>query len=686
MTSKTNDRPVRLNFRQVHLDFHTSEHIAGIGAAFDENAFVATLVDARVQTVNLFAKCHHGYAYYETEVGIAHPHLEQPLLERQVAALHGAGIETQIYLSVAWDDWVRQNRPQWRQTKPDGGYYDMPPSFLTPTVQGEEMWQPAWASICLNSPYLDYLVAQIEEVVIKFPGTAGIWLDIVHQRECCCRYCRRDMEARGLDWSQSPDRQAFSRIVLEQYYARTFNAVRKHAPGMRVVHNQGLPRGDQWRLEYFSHYELESLPTGGWGYDHFPFCVRYLENCGLPYLGMTGKFHLSWGEFGAFKTAAALRYECAAMLAHGARICIGDQLHPLGKPDAATYRLIGEAYSEVEAREPWCTDTCNVADVAILSSLAVKSPGASSSLHGAADEDDGAGRILLQGHLLFTVIDQHMDFSPYRVMILPDHVRLDGSLKDKLVAYLQGGGKLLLSYESGLWSDSDRFALDIGAELVQLSPLETSFAESDPPLAPDSVTEPVLFRQGTSRVVAKGAVPLARLYDPYFQRTAQHFCGHQHAPPRDKASDYCAALRHGNCLYLSHPVFSEYKRYGTLLHKFYVLNALAQLLGEDGRLSIEGLPSEGRVILRHQPEARRYVLHLLYGPRQFQAFSPIGPVEVIEELPAIHNIRIGLNLEETLTSVTLEPQGEALAYQFDRGMYRFAVAGFSCHQMIALQY
>ena len=40
-----------------------------------------------------------------------------------------------------------------------------------------------------------------------------------------------------------------------------------------------------------THLELESLPTGGWGYDHFPLSARYVQGLGMEFLGMTGKFH-----------------------------------------------------------------------------------------------------------------------------------------------------------------------------------------------------------------------------------------------------------------------------------------------------------------------------------------------------------------------------------------------------------
>jgi hypothetical protein len=40
-----------LRFRQIHLDFHTSEHIPGIGSDFDPEEFAATLERARVDSI-----------------------------------------------------------------------------------------------------------------------------------------------------------------------------------------------------------------------------------------------------------------------------------------------------------------------------------------------------------------------------------------------------------------------------------------------------------------------------------------------------------------------------------------------------------------------------------------------------------------------------------------------------------
>ena len=50
---------VDLRFRQMHLDFHTSESIPDVGAKFDPDEFAETLKWAHVNSVTCFARCHH---------------------------------------------------------------------------------------------------------------------------------------------------------------------------------------------------------------------------------------------------------------------------------------------------------------------------------------------------------------------------------------------------------------------------------------------------------------------------------------------------------------------------------------------------------------------------------------------------------------------------------------------------
>jgi hypothetical protein len=79
------NRPA-LRMRQVHLDFHTSELIPGIGTEFDKRQWQDALRAGHVNHVNIFAKCHHSWSYYPTKIGNPHPNLKVDLLGAQIAA------------------------------------------------------------------------------------------------------------------------------------------------------------------------------------------------------------------------------------------------------------------------------------------------------------------------------------------------------------------------------------------------------------------------------------------------------------------------------------------------------------------------------------------------------------------------------------------------------------------------
>ena len=80
--------------RTIHLDFHNGPQVPDVGRDFNPQQFAQTFKDACVDSVTVFAKCHHGHLYYNTAHPARHPSLPQDLdlLGEQVKALHSAGI------------------------------------------------------------------------------------------------------------------------------------------------------------------------------------------------------------------------------------------------------------------------------------------------------------------------------------------------------------------------------------------------------------------------------------------------------------------------------------------------------------------------------------------------------------------------------------------------------------------
>ncbi|MHC4885733.1 MAG: beta-galactosidase [Planctomycetota bacterium] len=670
-----------LRFRQIHLDFHTGPAVPGIGEKFDKKAWQEMLKVGHVDSVTTFGTCHHGWSYFETEVGNMHPNLKFDLLRAQFDAAKEIDVNVPIYLTAGVNSMMAEEHPEWREITPDGALGGWTCSPL----------QPGFKTMCFNTPYLDYLCEVIKEVVTKFPNCDGIFLDIISQGQCCCQWCLTDMLAEGGDPEKEEDRIRFARRTLEKYYKATTEAATYQDEAMPVFHNSGhIQRGDTDILKYFSHLELESLPTGGWGYDHFPMSAKYCEKLPHDFLGMTGKFHTTWGEFGGIKHPNALRYECAAMLAYGSKCSIGDQLHPCGLLDETTYRVIGEAYAEVEAKEPWCDNVETLADVAILSSVAVDEN------HPRQEPaDTGAARILLEGQIPFTILDGEMDFAPYKMLILPDDIVVKPDLKAKLDAYLAGGGKLLLSGQSGVSEDGTSFLFDTGATVEGESEFNPDYFLPISELCPDFVTSPMVAYTRSFRIKVTDGESLGVVHDPYFNRSYKHFCSHQHTPYRMEASGYDCGVQKGGVLYLAHPVFSLYRGYGAVPYKDYVLKAIKRLLGED--LSFTStMPSMARMNLNEQAEEKRYILHLLYantinrgGPMQLSGgnLSAAGcSIEVIEELMPLNDVQVEIKLPKKVKNITLEPQGTALPFEEIAGRVKLTVDSFTCHQMVVMNY
>lgn len=656
-----------MRFRQINLDFHTSDAIAPIGARFDKKQFQEMLKLGRVDSVTVFSKCHHGWSYHPTKAGEMHPGLSFDLLGAQIEAAHKIGVKTPVYLSAGLDEKLARRHPEWL-IRDENDQTSWAKGFM----------QPGYHEFCLNSPYLAMLMEQIRETVSRYE-LDGLFLDIVGVRQCYCHHCTESVRREGKDPRDKEAMRGRWEQTYANYAAKVKETVETLKPGLPIFHNNGhILRGRRDLAFYNSHLELESLPTGGWGYDHFPLSARYAQPLGLDYLGMTGKFHTSWGEFGGYKHPNALRYETALSLAQGARCSIGDQLHPDGRMDEATYALIGAAYEEVERKEAWCANVTNVADAALLSlEAAGVHPKANVGLR-ETHSDAGAVRMLLEGNILFDVVDKESDFSLYKVVILPDYVAVDDDLRSKLDSYLRQGGKIVATGWSGLDPEGGGFALDLGVRYAGLNPYRPDYFR--PLFKPGSLEHAafVFYSQG-QKVELEGGIELGRREQPYFNRDLFTFSSHQHAPSSQEYGGP-GMTESANGIYIAWNVFDDYATKGSLILKETVLYALRRLLPD---ITLQtSLPAQGVVTLQEQKKEQRLVNHLLYA-------SPVrrgNGIEVIEDIVPLYDIRVSIRTPRPVKRVYLAPQLTPLPFTAANGTVTYTVPRLECHQMVVLDY
>ena len=139
----------------------------------------------KVDSITVFAKCHHGWAYHPTEANEMHPGLKFDLLGAMIEAAHEIGVKTPVYISAGLDEKLARRRPEWL-IRDERERTNWAPDFMT----------PGYHQFCMNTPYLDLLIRQIEEVVANYDAD-GIFLTLYGVRKCYCQYCIASIRAMG---------------------------------------------------------------------------------------------------------------------------------------------------------------------------------------------------------------------------------------------------------------------------------------------------------------------------------------------------------------------------------------------------------------------------------------------------------------------------------------------------------
>ncbi len=636
--------------RCIHLDFHTSEKIKEIGSAFDHGEFVAALKEAGLDSITLFAKCHHGCFYYESEKYFTHPYLTRPLLDEQLAACKEAGVSAKIYISAGFDEYSAREHPEWLQVRADGSK----PNMLT----------PGFKRLCFNTPYLDLLAEQTEEVMKKYMPD-GVFYDIVADGACTCPRCMKDMQDKGLDYRDPDDLAKQAKDVFTKFTARLTGVVRSIKKDTLVFYNAGnFPISRKDRMDCCDQLEAESLPTGGWGYDHFPMTMSYIRRRGKNCIGMTGKFHTSWGEFGGFKYKDALLYEGAQCLAFDAGLSVGDQLHPNGKIDWYTYENVGNTMRYLAERDAWRGGE-------FLPEFAVLSQSGNRNVGGRT----GACRMFFEAKYLFDVIDPTEISNRYPLIILTDNEEYAPATLQALQTYVKAGGRLLAVGKGPL--QNGEMAFDLGAAFVGEDPYDVTYFCSRYPLAVAD-RMPLLISGASYEINARGEV-LADRISPYFRREGITFCSHRHSPcDYDKTSPAITAGKDG--IYMSADLFDEYAATGSLNAKQLVLPLMEMLLGKENKRIVTNLPSSGKVTLYKKGES--HILHLLYA----NTVKRGSGVEVIEDLATLADIHVQVRMEDRIHRVVCHPSEKELAFtQDEAGRVSFTLNKLHCYEIVELK-
>ncbi len=600
----------------LFYDFHTMPAQPDVGERFDADAAADAWKECGVDYVVFHARDNLGMAYYDTKVGIRHPSLKYDLFGRLAEACSARSIALTAYLNVGLSHEEGLRRRDWLVLGPDGSTYwpDRMDHFMR--------------RMCYNSGYGDHLCEMIAEIARNYP-VAGFFLDCMHASPCVGVECIREMKEKGIDWRDAAALAEFSRGSQVRMARRIRDTALSVRPDLLLYFN-GVGFEDQQDIGTYLEYEC--LPTGGWGYESLPAYARYLRTLGKPALNMTGRFHLSWADFGGIRTEPSLEYDCLFGLANGLRPTIGDHWHPRGDMNHEVLRLVRRVYGRLREIEPFVDGAAPLCDT--------------------------------------TPASQWKD---YRLLVLPDSITLGRDLAERVRAHVERGGAVLSTGWSGLDLAGQDFALSAwGMRKMGEDPMQQASGGA-PELNLHLAPYPAYFRVGgglakelpdmplncyVRGIVAQPlgeTVVLGNVMSSYFP---QHWDGEHHhlyIPP-DALTDRAFVMRRGSVVHVTHPLFSAYHQFAPVPLKRLVANILG-VLNPRPLLRTEGLPSFARVFVTAQ-DKRRMVYVMGYVPERRGA-----AIDMIEEPIEMSGIRIELAVRAGgVRRIFQAPAGEDLPF------------------------
>ncbi|MBN1507907.1 MAG: alpha-L-fucosidase [Sedimentisphaerales bacterium] len=649
-TASVGSYPNRLtraeSFLGIHFDFHAGADCNAIGKNTTREMIENVVNQVHPDYVQIDCKGHPGLSSYPTKIGNQAPgFVGDPLrLWRQVTAERGVALY--MHYSGVWDSEAVRRHPEWAAVDADGKTSDRITSRF--------------------GPYVDQLlIPQLRELAGDY-GVDGAWID-------------------GDCWASVPD---YSEPALKAFRQRTGidDVPRKpgdpHWFGFLQFHREAF-------REYVRHYIAEVKKTNpdfqlcsNWAFtDHMPEPVsapvdflsgdyspddsvnsarlsgRYLTRQGKPWDLMAWSFSRSKSKDGRNqKTAIQLQREAAVVLALGG----GFQAYFTQKRDGSIREervpVMAEVARFCRARQAICHRAMAVPQVALLFSTAAHYRKSNGLFARDLARISGALRALLEGQQSVEILGEHHlagRMADYPLIVVPEWEYLEPKFKDELVAYVKGGGNLLL--------------IGPGTAAMFQTQLDV-IPEGEPAPAADwrlAYNGELGEVTGTKQLVKLGpsCEPFGRL-----QRTGETGASSQPAASvREFGRGKIAAM---------YFTFGQgYVNARTDLMRQF-LNGLVRRLFPRPMVEVKGSPDVDVVVNRQDGKLAVNLVNTA-GPHQHEP--------ILDVIPPVGPLDVTIRHATKPTRIMLEPAGSPLSFEHRNGEIYLVVPRVDIHEVIVVE-
>jgi len=632
------------SFLGIHFDFHAGPDCTEIGKNTTREMIENVIDQVHPDYIQIDCKGHPGLSSYPTKVGNQAPgFVGDPLrLWRQVTAEHGVALY--MHYSGVWDSEAIRRHPDWGVVNADGKTNGNATSFF--------------------GPYADkLLIPQLRELAGDY-GVDGAWVDgdcwasVPDYGEAALKAFRQTTGLEDVPRKPSDPHWfeflQFNREAFRQYLRHNIAEVKKTNPDFQYCSN--------WA--FTDHMpEPVSAPVDFLSGDYAPddsvnsarLSGRYLTRQGVPWDLMAWSFSRGKSKDGRDqKTVVQLQREAAVVLALGG----GFQAYFTQKRDGSIREervpVMAEVAKFCRERQPICHHATQVPQVAVLFSTAAHYRKSNGLFARDLARINGALQALLEGQQSVEIQSEHHlagRLAEYPLIVVPEWEYLEPSFKNDLLAYVKGGGNLLL----------------IGPKTATLFEKELGVTlEGQPTPAGDYR---LAYQGGLAPITGqKQVAKLGPNSKPFgeIQGTSPN-------SPSSPAASICE-LGRGKIAALYFTFGQDYVNTRNELSRQF-LNDLTRELFPRPMVEVKGSPEVDVVVNR------------LGGRLAVNLVNTAGPHQrepILDSIPSVGPLEITIRTPKEPTRVTLEPGGQSLPFQYHDGEVRLTLPRLEIHSIIVI--
>jgi hypothetical protein len=686
-------------YRRLLVDNHVPDWDPVFLSRFDPVDYVGTIAGAGFQALMQYAIGDAGLCLWRTKIGQMHggmrgrDYFGEVMDQCKRRGLH----RTALFLSI-WDNHAYEHHPDWR---------------FQPEEGEDRIMQGRYGYTCPNTPYRDYALALVRELVSNY-DFEGIFNDmIIWPGVCYCPYCTarywkeyNTEPPRIVDWDD-PEWRRFQagrqRWLFE--FADEFTKTAKSVRPIHVEHQFATVFHD-WRAGVSLRIGTEASDSVGGdfygGLTQFSLACKAFNglNRVRPFEFMTSATN-NITDFVTMKPLDELRAESLLPTIHSAALLTIDACNPDGTINHNVYELLGKINRERAPYEPFLGGSL-MADVAIyydkesmydpdekgvhVVSLFFPELKAPKSPH--FDGVSGAARILREGHIPFSVITNATleQLKDYRAVIVPNVLELTAEQAAQFRSFVDQGGVLYASGPSSLDrfnKTGPRYLLEdvlgmhykgkLGTQVTYLTPKDDELKKIIWPQNEIIHNGPMIQAEASPGAEVLGTVTLPYVDPETIHVIGSHFAQQICDPPAPTAGTdpglVINSFGRGKAVWVAAPIEASPHAVNARL----ILSLLHRVLPRPYHFEVEAHPSV-EMTLYHQPENQRLLAGLLNMQQQLPPI-PLGAT-----------VQVQVPSGRRATRVVRVPDRETIPFEKAGPYVKFRIEPFEVLAMAIVEY